>query len=103
MIAKSVQQEIVRRICQVSTPAKIFILGSYAYGNPTPDSDLDIAVICKNVSARAQESVTIRRALKGILHSIDVLVATDEEFEFYSHECGSVFKTIAERGVAIYA
>ena len=61
------------------------------------------AVVCKNVWAKAQESVTIRKALRGILHSIDVLVATNEEFEFYSHECGSVFKTIAEKGVAIYA
>ena len=103
MISPSIQQEIIKRICLVSTPEKIYIFGSFAYGLPDKKSDLDIAVICKNVFAKSRESVIIRKALKGIFGSIDVVVTTPQEFEYYSHEPGSIYKTIAEKGIVIYA
>lgn len=103
MISNELKKEIVDRIRSVSTPIKIFLFGSYAYGDPNPESDLDIAVICKTAISKSKESVIIRKALKGILHSIDVIVIAPDEFDYYSHEAGSIFKTIAEKGVLIYA
>jgi uncharacterized protein len=103
MLQKAIQNEIIRRICRVTKPVKILLFGSYAYGTPTEHSDLDIAVICERVASKAKESVRIRRALHGILYSKDIIVTTPEEFDFYSTEPGSVFRTIAEKGIVLYA
>jgi predicted nucleotidyltransferase len=103
MIPSSTQDEIVRRIRRVTDVVSIVIFGSYAYGTPTESSDLDIAVICKNMTSKTKECVKIRRALSGIRRSIDVIVATPEEFEAYKKEAGSVFRTIFEKGKILYA
>ena len=57
-------------------PHKIVLFGSYAYGNPTPDSDVDLLVIMDRTRLRG-ERMSVR-----ILHSIprdfplDLLVRT---------------------------
>ncbi|MBN2035445.1 MAG: nucleotidyltransferase domain-containing protein [Chitinispirillaceae bacterium] len=103
MIPSETQDEIVQRIRHVTDAISIVLFGSHAYGSPTESSDLDIAVICKNMSSKTKECVKIRRALSGIRHSIDVIVATPEEFETYKKEAGSVFRTIFEKGKILYA
>ena len=42
----------IQRIVSELKPEKIILFGSYAYGNPTPDSDVDLLVIMKT---RAKE------------------------------------------------
>ena len=42
------KQEIVKRLKPLS-PEKIILFGSYAYGTPTEDSDLDIMIIEKKL------------------------------------------------------
>jgi uncharacterized protein len=103
MIPSITQNEIVQRIRRVTDAITIVLFGSYAYGSPTKSSDLDIAVICKNITSKTKESIKIRHALSGIRHSIDVIVTTPEEFEAYKTEAGSVFRTIAEKGIILYA
>jgi predicted nucleotidyltransferase len=103
MIPSTTQAEIVQRIRNVTNALSIVLFGSYAYGTPTESSDLDIAVICKDIASKTKECVKIRRALSGIKRSIDVIVATPEEFETYKKEAGSVFRTIAEKGIILYA
>jgi predicted nucleotidyltransferase len=103
MIARSVQQEIVRRIRQVSTPAKIFIFGSYAYGNPTPDSDIDIAVIMEDVESNVAKASELWDALSDMPMPKDIVVASRREFDFYRNEAGSLFRTIAQKGIVLSA
>lgn len=38
-------KEAVRRIIEKFNPEKIILFGSYAYGQPTADSDMDLMVI----------------------------------------------------------
>ena len=37
----------VEKIAKTLKPKKIILFGPYAYGNPTPDSDVDLLVIMK--------------------------------------------------------
>ena len=37
--------ELAERIAQQFHPERIILFGSYAYGRPTPDSDVDLLVV----------------------------------------------------------
>ena len=39
--------EVIQRIVEALRPEKIVLFGSYAYGEPTPDSDVDFLSLCK--------------------------------------------------------
>ena len=42
---QAVIEEIVRRLITQYSPQKIFLFGSYAYGEPDEDSDIDLLAI----------------------------------------------------------
>lgn len=73
--------EITRRILAVSSPQKIILFGSYARGDYGPDSDLDLMVVMDQVDSPRSESVRLRRALRGLLAPVDIIVATPEQLE----------------------
>jgi len=94
--------EIVRRIVEGAHPERIILFGSYAYGTPRRDSDVDLIVVKRDVVSKRRESVRIRKLLRGILLPFDIIVVRPEEFEFYKDEPGSIFKEAFRKGVVIY-
>lgn len=96
------KNEIVSRL-QQAQPHKIYLFGSYATGTANKDSDIDLLLLKDSISSRSKEMVEARKLLGGMNNAFDVLVATSEEFEFYRHEAGSVYREISERGKLIYA
>ncbi|MEI6827068.1 MAG: nucleotidyltransferase domain-containing protein [Desulfuromonadales bacterium] len=103
MISETLKKEIVDKITSSVHPSKIFLFGSYAYGTPTSDSDLDLAVIIQDVKSKHKESVKLYKLLREIGLPKDIIVSSLEEFDFYKNEPGSIFKTINEKGVVLYA
>jgi uncharacterized protein len=103
MLSKKMQSEIVNLIVNAIHPLKIILFGSYAYGNPAPDSDIDLVVVTEIPLPKRQTSVTLWNLLGNIPLPKDIIVASREEFDFYSHEAGSVMRTANEKGVVIYA
>ena len=102
MISDTLKKFLVSRIRTLCGECTIYLFGSYAYGNPTAESDLDIAVIMDHVESKIKQAVDLRNVLKGTAISQDIVVASKAEFEFYRHEPGSVFRTIADKGVVLY-
>ena len=94
-------REIVSRLQQIN-PQKIYLFGSYADGTAETDSDIDLLVLKEAISSRSKEMVEARKLLSGLGEAFDILVATPEEYEFYRHEAGSVYREISERGMVIY-
>ncbi len=43
-VAKTLPKAVKRIVAELK-PEKIILFGSYAYGNPTPDSDVDLLVV----------------------------------------------------------
>jgi predicted nucleotidyltransferase len=95
-------QEIARRIRATTTPERIILFGSYARGDAGADSDLDLLVIVPGVQTPRQESTRIRRALRGLLVPIDVIVATPEQIERYRDSIGLVYRAALQEGVVLY-
>ena len=101
MISEALKKEIVTRLKSVYSYSRIYLFGSYAYGTPEPGSDLDIAVILSKVESRVRESVKIAQLLSDLDYPKDIVVCSDDDFDFYSKEAGSIFRTIAEKGVLL--
>lgn len=72
-------REITRRIVANVKPQKIILFGSYAYGKPNKDSDLDLFVV-KNTSLPASERFgLISDVLYPRLIPMDFIVKTPHE------------------------
>jgi predicted nucleotidyltransferase len=70
-------QKIVREL----DPEKIILFGSYAYGKPTPHSDVDLLVILGTVDSYKERSWAVSRLLLPRPFPVDILVKTPAEVE----------------------
>ena len=94
--------EIVSRITSFCSPEKIILFGSYAYGQPTPDSDLDIMVVMDTAERPHKRAVSLRKLLRDISAPKDIIVKTPEEFERYKDVIGTIVFPAAHHGKVLY-
>lgn len=84
MITEEQIQAIVHRIVTGYQPDRIILFGSYAYGTPTEDSDLDLLVIKAGDARRKIDRIV---EISGLAHAIpdapamDILVLNAAEEE----------------------
>lgn len=95
-------KEAVRRIIENFNPEKIILFGSYAYGQPTADSDMDLMVIMNTDEKPHKRAVTLRKALKGIGIPKDIIVKTPEEFDRFKDIVGTIIYPAAHKGKVLY-
>jgi predicted nucleotidyltransferase len=92
----------VKRIAQTLHPEKIILFGSYAYGNPTPDSDVDLLVIMPSEAEETERYLQISRLLRPRPFAVDILVKTPQEIST-SLEKGDFFiDEIVSQGKILY-
>ena len=101
MNINKIKKEIVEALKPIK-PEKIILFGSYAYGNPTVNSDLDICVVEKDYDNKWDEKLKIRNLLNGIKMPIDILNPKLDEYEFYKNEINSVYYDIDKQGVTLW-
>jgi len=94
--------EITRRIVRTSNPEKIVLFGSHARGVFDADSDLDLLVIVPGIKHLRQESIRVRRALRGLLAPVDIVVATPEQIERLGDIPGLIYRTALREGKVLY-
>ena len=94
---KEIKKIIVDRLLPLN-PEKIILFGSYAYGNPTKDSDLDICIVEKSFKSKMIEKKKIRTLLGDVDFALDILVPNLSEYNFYKNEFGSVYMDIDKKG-----
>lgn len=93
---------IVQRIVAGVQPEKIILFGSYAYGNPSPDSDLDILVIMNSKERPAERVLTISRLLRPRPFPMDILVRTPGEIAISLEKRDAFIQEILTQGKAVY-
>jgi predicted nucleotidyltransferase len=81
LIDNNTISNIVFRIASNILPDKIFLFGSYATGQATEDSDIDLLVVKDTSEPRHKRSIEIQRLLKGSKLPVDILVYTNDEFD----------------------
>ena len=87
---------------QTGTIKKIFLFGSYAYGNPTKKSDIDLCVVIDNNVDRKNIFMDISmKLLENNIVNFDLLVYKKEIFYNVENK-DSVENTIIEKGIILY-
>jgi predicted nucleotidyltransferase len=105
-LPNNIKQAIIDAITDVVEAEEIYIFGSYARGEETPDSDIDIYAICKQsenlplYEACGQIRYRMLYSLKG--YQKDLLLATREQFDRNKEIFNSVEEAIVSEGVKIY-
>ena len=94
--------EITRCIVQTSNPEKIILFGSYARGTAGADSDLDLLVIVPAAQHLRQESLRVRRSLRGMLASVDIVIATSEQIKRLGNTAGLIYQSALREGKVLY-
>ncbi len=96
-------QTAIKRIIEVSRPRKLILFGSYVRGNMNLNSDLDILVVTgDDIENPRKESVRIRRALKGIVMSMDILVVPESKLEELTNMPGLIYREAMRGGEVVY-
>lgn len=94
--------EAVQRLAAALQPEKIILFGSYAYGQPTPDSDVDLLIIMDSVAPSAERYLTASRLLYPRPFPVDILVRTPHEIDQAIQKGDFFIKEIVSQGHVLY-
>jgi len=101
--------EMTERL-KVLKPYRVILFGSYAVGNPTKDSDLDVMVVldsnefAKTFKEQNARYLLASNAVREVNNQIpmDILVYSKAEYEYLNEQDTSFFKEIRNTGRILY-
>lgn len=105
MVQLITQEEIntvVNRIVESTKPEKVIIFGSYAYGQPDENSDLDILVIKHTKIPQFQRAREIRKHLRGLAIPIDIVIYIPQEIDEWKDTQAAFITQIIKNGKVVY-
>ena len=94
---KRFSDEVARRF----RPRRIILFGSYAYGKPTEDSDVDLMVLMPRSRSKGRMSLKIRQALDYDF-PLDLLVRTPAEVRQRLRWGDCFIQEVLSRGKVLY-
>jgi predicted nucleotidyltransferase len=92
----------IERIVQELDPEKIILFGSYAYGTPTPNSDVDLLVIMETDASSKERSWAVSRLLIPRPFPVDILVRTPQELKRALDKGDFFIRDILTHGKVLY-
>ena len=96
-------QMVIQKIIEISQPRKLILFGSFVHGDMHMSSDLDILVVTgDDIKNTRRESIRIRRALKGIIMSMDILVIQESRLKELANTPGLIYKEAILKGKVVY-
>ncbi len=102
-------KEIIEKLKSIN-PYLIILFGSYAYGTPNEDSDIDILVVTQDdfMPQTFKERLEFRLSVSNIIHDIakkvpvDLLIYSKPMFEKFKELNSSFAKEILTNGKKLY-
>jgi len=93
---------IIEKIKRIIKPKCIYIFGSYIYGKPNKNSDLDLLIIKKNkISNKLDKLIRLKKNIISDKYSVDVLLYSEKEFNNKVKEGWKIFDDILTKGKKI--
>jgi predicted nucleotidyltransferase len=99
-IPQSVIRRYARKVAELFRPDKIILFGSYAYGVPHADSDVDLLVIMPT-SNQLYQGFKIRLALPAPF-PMDLIVRTPKNMQWRLAEGESFLTEIVTKGKVLF-
>ena len=78
-VTEEVLSALVARIVDSLAPEKIILFGSYVYGQPSKDSDVDLLVIMETDARPVDRYISVSRLIRPRPFPLDILVKTPQE------------------------
>jgi uncharacterized protein len=91
-----------RSVAAQFRPDRIILFGSYAYGKPCEDSDVDLLVVLSHDGLAARKASEIRLALPSDV-PVDVIVRSPEKVRERLRMNDFFVREIMEKGLVLYA
>ncbi len=85
-----------------SSPASVWLFGSYARGEADDASDLDLLVVEEQVTDKAAEYLRIHRAIGSLGVGVDVMVYSRGEYERRSQVSGTLPHRVRHEGRVLH-
>ena len=87
-------------------PERVILFGSYAYGEPTADSDVDLLIVRDIEKSPVSEATRIRRALRHLRHSVsnlplDIMVRAPEDLRERIAQGADFHEEIVRKGIVL--
>lgn len=96
-------RQAARRIGQAVQPEKIILFGSYAGGQPHPDSDVDLLVIMRSDKRPAARAAELSKLLEPRPFPVDLVVRTPQEIRRRLAMGDMFIQDILRHGRLLYA
>ena len=96
--------KIIPIIISIASPDQIILFGSYARGDNTEKSDLDLLIVKKGLknSFDIIDSIYMAFYENKIKVPVDLLAIDYNRYKELNSEIGYIYKTIKEQGKIIY-
>ncbi len=100
-----VDEHSIRKLCdhivREFQPERIILFGSYAYGNPTPDSDVDLLVVLPFEGKNLRKSLEILNRTNPRF-PIDLLARRPDDTERRYREGDPLIREALDHGQVLY-
>ncbi|MCE1254115.1 MAG: nucleotidyltransferase domain-containing protein [Anaerolineae bacterium] len=93
--------DVVEQISARYQPRKIILFGSYAYGIPKPESDVDLLVIMETQLTELKQAAIIRQQIPYHF-GIDLIVSTPQRLAQRLEWGDSFLREVIQRGIVLY-
>jgi predicted nucleotidyltransferase len=94
--------DMTDRIARDFHPLRIILFGSHARGDATADSDVDLLVVLAEAPDKRQAAIEIRRVLRDLPVSKDIIVTTPDEIARRGDLIGPVLRPALREGKVLY-
>ena len=102
-VTEDLLQGMVRRIVDEFHPDRIVLFGSYAWGTPRPDSDVDLLVVMDSDLRPARRSAAVSMACRPRRLATDFIVKTPAELQERLAMGDTFMVSVLREGKTLYA
>jgi predicted nucleotidyltransferase len=101
-LTEGLLREIRKRIVDAFAPERVILFGSYAEGQATADSDLDLPVVTERPVSRKERLARTQDLFRELSLPVQVITISRQEFEETRDVIGGIAYPASKYGRVIY-
>ena len=94
----AMRKEILHRLVAEFQPEAVYLFGSYAWGNPTKDSDIDLAIVSDDLKGHVINDMVL---LMKFRNNIDIRIEPHPFLSKEFNKSNPFVREIIETGIKI--
>lgn len=103
MVADEDIRHVAAQLAEAANAERVILFGSYARGEATDESDVDLMIIAENELPRFKRTRTLYGLMKPHPFAMDLVVYTPSEIEKGRRSSHSFVSRVLEDGKTVYA